>query len=123
PAVNFNIVDSGKLPLSPIIRSYCKGDTVAPFVVPTYGAEAIVTWFDANNHVLAAPPSPPTDVPATYNWFVKEQYKVCVSDVVSVQAVVNPLPNVRIITNPFQVCYGDTLYLKASGGVTYTWGP
>ncbi len=122
PAV-FTVVDSGKLPLSPITKEYCKGAPSSYIPVPVYAANAVTTWFDKNNLLLITPPIPSTAIVGAFVWYIRQQYKVCISDIEPVYAVVHPLPDVKILTNPARVCFGDTLYLEASGGVSYKWGP
>jgi len=122
-SANFNISDSGSLPLNPVTVTYCQRDPERAVQVPVQSTASIVTWYDLANDVIQGPPVPSTAKPAVFEWYVREQYKVCVSDKELVKAIINPLPVPQILTNPTTICYGDTLYLEASGGVKYTWTP
>jgi gliding motility-associated-like protein len=121
--INIVISDSGTLPVLPLTVIYCKGDSMQPIYFPLAGDSAIVYWFDAKNDLLAAPPIPNTNVVDTTTYFVTEQYKKCASSNNRVTAIVYPLPVASVINIPKTVCYGDTVYLEASGGTQYTWSP
>jgi gliding motility-associated-like protein len=120
---SFDINDSGTLLVDPVNRSYCLGDTTGPIILPLPGPGTTVTWLDANNNVLPGAPTPNTAIAGTTNWFITEHYKVCTSDETPVTAVVHALPDIKILTKPESICYGDTLYLEATGGTTYIWSP
>jgi gliding motility-associated-like protein len=117
------VVDSGVLPLSPVIETYCQRDMETPLKIPVQSSASVLTWYDTNGNVLPGAPTPSTSVPGTYKWLVSEHYKVCTSDRVSAEAIIYPLPIPKILTNPLTVCFGDTLLLEASGGVRYIWTP
>jgi gliding motility-associated-like protein len=119
----FAIVDSGKLPLQPIRQVFCQRDRVAQLQIDKEGPDAVVTWYDANNNILPDAPTPTTSLPATFRWYVSERYKVCTSDKAPVDVIVNPLPVPQIINDPQNICFGDTVYLEATGGVQYSWTP
>jgi gliding motility-associated-like protein len=121
--VNFAIVDSGTLPLSPFNFSYCKNASLDTLQVQPVAPGAVITWFDTDNSATSTPPITNAAVPGTYTWYIQEQYKVCVSDMVTVTSVVHDLPNIDILSRPRTICYGDSIYLKASGGIAYTWTP
>ncbi len=120
---HLSVVDGGKLPKLPVTEVYCQRDSTAPFQIPVQGAFSVLTWYDVNENVLPGAPTPSTSVAGTFKWLVSEHYKVCTSDIVSVQAIVNPLPVPQILTNPKTICLGDTLLLVASGGIKYIWTP
>lgn len=122
-SISFSITDSGKLPLGPILASYCVGDIPQPVKFDSAGPGAIITWYDADHKEIPGPPTAQTDTPATFNWFVQESYKVCGSDVVPVTAEVHALPQIGILSRPNSICFGDSLYLKGSGGIQYAWQP
>ena len=119
----FSITDSGKLPLAPYDVSYCQGVAVTPLQIPVPGTGTDVTWYSTDNTILPLAPTPNTAVPGTYNWYAAEHYKVCTSDKALVTAVVHPLPDIQIKNRPQSICYGDTIYLEATGGIAYTWSP
>lgn len=121
--INFTVADSGKLPLGPITADFCKGDAADSIFVQPAGPGATFTWFDSTHNIIDGPPFITTDVPATYKWFVQEKYKVCISDTVSVTANVHELPDATITSRPSTICYGDSIYLSATGGVQYSWMP
>jgi gliding motility-associated-like protein len=123
PAENITITDSGNLPLYPFSVSICHGDSMQPIYFPIAGPGAIITWYDAKNNALTNPPIPNTTAIGTYTWYVSEQYKKCSSLHNLVTAVVHPQPIAVIINLPRTICYGDTMYLEATGGTQYTWSP
>jgi gliding motility-associated-like protein len=43
------------------------------------------------------------------------------SNTLSIPVVVNPLPQIQLLTDQFQYCVGEVVQLNASGGLTYLW--
>lgn len=120
---NFSVVDSGVLPQVSSVVEVCQRDSVRVLEVPVYGTASVVTWYDAGNNVLASAPVISTSEPGTREWYFTEQYKACTSQKDTVKVIVHPLPVPQVLTNPATICYGDTLFLEASGGVKYIWTP
>lgn len=119
----FTITDSGKLPLEPYSISLCKGDSSQIFQFPEPGPGTVTTWYDAGSNQLPGPPTVSTAIADTTTWYVTEHYKVCESDKTLATAIVHPLPDIQILNKPNLICYGDTIYLEASGGISYIWKP
>ena len=117
---NFSVPDGGVLPLASITTAFCLGDAQRPLYVQPAGNTATITWFDGND-ILPGPPVPSTAAEGTYTWHVIEQYKVCTSAKVAMNAIVHPLPDAVITSIPDHICYGDTINLSASGGISYLW--
>jgi gliding motility-associated-like protein len=117
------VADNGTLPLLPVTESLCKGDPQEQLAVSPAGSGATFKWYDSNDNELAEAPTPNTSVPGSYLWYVVQQYKVCVSDKVPVKAIVHELPVPQITSKPTQICYGDSILLTATGGVSYIWTP
>lgn len=117
------IVDSGILPLPAVIDTYCQRDDPQPMEMPAPGDGAIITWYDAANNALPGAPTPSTDLPGVYTWYVQGIYKVCTSAHAPAAAIIHPLPVPQVLTTPARLCVGDTLLLEASGGKIYTWTP
>ena len=122
-SVVFTISDSGYLPVSNIDLSLCKGDPIFPITVPLAGPGAVVNWFQLDNTPFSGPPVVNTASAGTFAWYFIETYKVCTSRPVSVTAVVHTLPVAEILNIPKTVCYGDDIYLEATGGSEYAWQP
>jgi gliding motility-associated-like protein len=120
---SFSITDSGTLPLSPVVRSLCIGDPQEQLFIPPAGNGASFIWYDGNHKVLPEAPTPVTAAPGSFLWYVVQQYKVCTSEKVTVQANVHALPVPEVVSRPAHICYGDSILLLASGGVSYTWSP
>lgn len=116
---NFSITDGGTLPLlnlPPV--NYCR---YVPAGQLDVGDSAITHWYDANMTPLAVAPTPSTTTPGNYIWYFTRDYKVCKSNLDTIEVDVHDLPNVQIINIPTSVCLGDKLYLEATGGSVYQW--
>ncbi|MBS1689293.1 MAG: gliding motility-associated C-terminal domain-containing protein [Bacteroidetes bacterium] len=70
---------------------------------------------------LSTAPTPSTTTPGNYVWYFTRDYKVCKSNLDSIEVQVHDLPHVQIIDIPSSVCLGDKLYLEATGGSVYQW--
>jgi gliding motility-associated-like protein len=119
---SLHVSDSGKLPLSAVLASYCIGEQEHAISIPPIGNNAVITWYDAAHNPVYFPPVPDTKVLNTTKWYFTEQYQYCLSDTTPVTAVVRPLPVPGAII-PETICLGDTVFLTGSGGVQYTWSP
>ncbi|MCW3123634.1 MAG: gliding motility-associated C-terminal protein [Flavipsychrobacter sp.] len=119
------ITDSGDLPLLPLVKNYCINGPTAAIIIEPIGAEAIITWYYSNGDLLFYPPIPDTKTVGTQHFSYTEQYRQCIKTNVPVSAVVHPLPLPELLaaSKPETICIGDTIALRATGGVTYTWTP
>lgn len=117
------IIDSGKLEIAPITADLCIYDPSLPVYVPPVKPGATISWFDNANNPLSTPPVINTAVMGVYSWYFVESYSVCNSGPVSYTAIVHPKPVGQITGIQPAVCYGDDVYLQATGGTEYTWHP
>ncbi len=117
------VSDSGNFFIPNISKSLCIGDPYEPLNITPIVPGAVVNWYEMNGSPLSAAPFINTHSAGSYAWYFIETYKVCSSLPVYVSAVVHALPNGHIVTEPHQLCYGDKVYLEATGGKTYTWLP
>ncbi len=122
-SVSFSVIDSGSFFVPGISKSLCKGDPIEQIVVVPVKPGAVVDWYEISGAPLSAPPVVNTNSAGDYAWYFVEYYKTCNSGPVFVNATVHPLPDGRILNEPHTLCYGDKVYLEATGGVKYTWLP
>ena len=122
-AYTFTIADSGTIPLLPFFKFYCQGDVAAPLYTDPVGPTATIAWYEANGIPLPAAPTPATNVPGVYTWYFIEQYKVCTSLPDTGKVIVRAAPDIDLPDPNISLCFGDTLYLTADGGATYSWYP
>ena len=122
-SVSFTVADSGSLTVPDTSFSFCKGDPSSMLYITPLSASASVNWYSTDGTALSSPPVVNTSFAGTYSWYFIENYKSCTSGPVNATAVVHNLPNAQVIDIPSVVCYGDKVYLKASGGTQYTWTP
>ncbi len=124
PAMDtLTIVDSGQLAFPGIIySSYCKNALVDSVNYPKLDG-ASLRWYDLAGNPLSQTPVVNTDAPAVFTWYVSQIYKSCQSAIDTLQATVHDLPQISFPDMPQSVCIGDSVYLRASGGIDYTWGP
>lgn len=117
------IIDSGKLEIAPVTADLCIYDPSLPVYIAPVKPGANISWFDNANNPLTTPPVVNTSVAGVYSWYFIESYSVCSSGPVPYIATVHPKPVAQIVGVQPAVCYGDEIYLQATGGVEYTWHP
>ena len=122
-SVKFTIVDSGQLPVTPVSLSYCPGDPSLPISITPVALGATIAWFTHDSVAMSSPPYVNSFSEGVYHWYFIETYNVCGSGPVPVTATVHGRPDAQILNTPQTICYGDDIYLQASGGVEYTWEP
>lgn len=92
-------------------------------VIPTPPGQYIYTWQPANRLSNASIPSPVITVNGTQQYVVRVSDSVgCLSARDTVMVTVNP-PATITVSNDTTICYGNSVNLSASGGVTYSWSP
>jgi len=122
-SISFTVADSGSLPDVPLHMNICQYAPSQAIDIAPVAPGATFSWFDADGTPLAGPPTPNTFSAANYVYYYTEQYKVCNSGPDSVYVTVHPPPLVSILNIPQTICYGDKIYLHATGGVSYVWEP
>jgi gliding motility-associated-like protein len=122
-SISFTINDSGSFHVDGINEAFCLGDQGRIINVQPIVAGATINWFTAAGVGMSGPPVVNTASAGEYNWYFIEYYKSCSSGPVPVHAVVHSLPEGQVINVPGTICFGDKIYLKAEGGVKYTWLP
>ncbi len=121
--VNLTIVDSGKIALDSQIIDLCVGAPTVTLNVPPVATGATIAWYTSAGSLLSSPPTVSTSTAGDFYWYFIEQYKTCSSGQVGVRATVHKLPTPVQIGLPRVICYGDKIYLEASGGIKYNWRP
>lgn len=119
----FTIKDSGALEVLPYQYALCKGDDPFVVYVPPVVTGATKRWYTIDGKEIPTAPVVYTSQADTFRWYFVEQYKVCVSPNVPATVVVNSVPDARITSLFKEVCYGDKVYLEATGGIAYKWLP
>ncbi|WP_161499341.1 gliding motility-associated C-terminal domain-containing protein [Flavipsychrobacter stenotrophus] len=122
-SASFTISDSGSLPVSPVTVSYCRGDGSLPIVIVPIMPGATINWFNTDSTPLPGAPVVNTSSENVFSWYFIEDYRVCSSGPVPVTATVHRLPHAVLLNLPQTICYGDAIYLQATGGTQYTWEP
>lgn len=122
---DFQVADEGSFPYTPVFenQTYCQYDTLRPFDIRP-GHYGNIIWYNiSGDSVIKLPPAFNTDVPGTFYWLVSEKYKVCESKKDSVILTVHPLPRIKILNQPEDICLGNIIDLKAIGAKSYVWTP
>lgn len=122
---DFRVEDGGTFPYTPVFenQTYCQYDTLKPFEIHP-GHYGDIVWYNIlGDTSWRLPPAFRTDVPGTFYWLVSEKYKTCESKKDSVTLTVHPLPTIRILNQPEDICLGNIIDLKAIGAKSYAWGP
>ncbi len=122
-STSLTVTDSGNFFIANISKSLCVGDPIELLDITPIVPGAVLHWYNINGAPLSTAPTINTHSAGNYTWYFIETYKVCSSFPVYVNAVVHALPNGHILNEPHQLCYGDKVYLEATGGKTYTWLP
>lgn len=122
-STSFTINDGGTLPLASDTAIYCQRDVALQLQTTPYGPDATIKWYDASSNLLPQAPTPSTANAGTYIWYVQQDYKTCTSAQTPMEVIVHPLPDIQITSVPSEVCFGDTIILAATGGISYTWSP
>lgn len=99
---------------------YCQGDSnLAPLIA---NGDSIL-WYTVPTGGVATDtaPTPVTDVPGTFTWYVSQTKDGCESDRLPVQVVITAKPPVPV-TSPVVYCKGDSaIALTAIGQGTLKW--
>jgi|GEM_PF-2488040 len=97
--------------VSPI--SYCQGDSAAPLIATGQN----LVW----NNTATTAPTPPTNIPDTFYYSVKQYSGIYPSPASIIMVIVNPKPNLNVSSN--LICAGDTFYLSttAFSNTVYHW--
>jgi len=118
---SFVIPDSGLLPqpyTHPLV--YCRYNTSSPIQLNIIDSST-VQWYDANKTPIMHAPTPSTINPGIFIWYVSEHYKTCSIFFDTVAVMVHDLPAITILNKEATACYGDKIYLDATGGIKYKW--
>lgn len=111
--------------VTPVSVSYCKGDSILPFIASPLPS-VIVVWFDTSGTLLDTGVVfyPPQNLPfGTTNYLVVQGLSdACVSYPTVLTITVNPPPMVSAGPD-ITICPGHTANLQASGGINYLWSP
>ncbi len=123
--------DKPSIAASTDINDICKGDTVKLTVVDNSinnGNNIIYRWYQSGplgglkdtlgNKVIAVPQTTTT---YTVKGYVKND-TIC-KDIVKITINVKPSPLAKISPEDTTICKGDTIILRALGGIDYSWSP
>lgn len=122
-SVSFSISDSGSLPHVDADTSLCRLANTSPINITPVNPSATIVWYNTSGVPLLGAPLPNTYTTGSYTWYFIETYRSCSTGPDTVHVTVNNLPVAKILNIPTTVCYGDDIYLRATGGVSYTWQP
>ena len=125
--INITTFDKPIVNIAPIPNS-CNAFSLTPN--PTYitNGTAITSysWSFPGGNPSSSTQQNPTNIvystPGTYtvNVIVANQ---CGTDTATQTFTVFPLPNVSVLSNPSNICFGDSMVLTASGVINYSWSP
>lgn len=121
---SFVVEDGGTYPDAPVHEDIhqCIFDT--PFeIYPNAIQGATINWYDMEGLDLNEKPSYNTDSPMVYQWLVSQTVDICESDKDTLSVYIHELPDITITNPGGTACYGDGMYLVASGGAWYEWLP
>lgn len=120
-----SIKDTGKLPLKPIVAHLCINSPGREAYIEPIRASSIIAWYNTNRKPMNYPPVINTNKLGSTTWYFTQEYSVCKSDTIPFTATIEPLPVavVQASSRPETICLGDTIFLKADGGVKDTWTP
>lgn len=118
------VIDTGIYPLLPEFTNpdVCLYDSVMPVDISKRNIGDI-KWYDMDGNLLDGNPVYTTQVVGKQSWLVSQTYKVCESDKDTFTVTVHDLPSIRVVNEPTKVCIGDVVYLQADGAETYQWTP
>jgi gliding motility-associated-like protein len=126
--MSFTVSNSGVYPVGPQVPDvfYCRQEkAIALTASPDSGA--VVHWYTSSGNPLGSAPTPQTDVPGLFIWYVSQKRDVCESlfDTVRVYVTERPVANFSLTPKP--LCINDTAILKFTGtigagpAVSYSW--
>lgn len=121
---NFTVADSGTFPI-PLIYddlNICINTKEEQLKIePVQGAT--VNWYN-NEHVrLPDAPTYRTNMAGKQQWLVSQQVSVCETIIDTIDVTIHDLPEIAISNQPLRICAGDSVLLKATGGIRYEWQP
>lgn len=94
--------------------NYCQYD----YAPPLHPVDATnVLWFTSSapgGVGTATAPTPPTDVPGVYFYYLNQTVNGCTSPIDSIQVVVNPKPLITLAPADTAICPGDFIPYRAS---------
>lgn len=121
---SFTVNDSGTFPI-PLIYddlNICLNDKEEQLrIEPVQGAS--INWYNNELMRLVDAPIYKTNVPGKQQWLVSQQVSVCETIIDTITVTVHDFPEIAISNQPMRICAGDSVQLKATGGVRYEWQP
>jgi gliding motility-associated-like protein len=98
--------------ISPENTNICQGDTIT---LEASGSTSYIWSNGVNNNINIVSPSQTT----TYSVIGTDSNNCTATNTITVE--VNPLPNISILAESTEICYGQSLVLTGSGADTYYW--
>ena len=120
---------------TPLTQNVCSQSTITPIIITGAVTGTIFNWTrnnTANVTGIAASGSGnisgtlinTTNAPITVTFTITPAANGCSGTSLLATVTVNPAPPTSISANPNPVCTGETMYLSATGGTSYSWtGP
>lgn len=121
---DFDVVDSGPYPI-PVIFSdinTCLNAPVEPINVKP-GQNATLRWYNMEGSLMDTTPVYTTETTGKYQWLVTQVFDTCETTPDTFTVAVNELPSIKVLNTNERLCNGDTVQLKAEGGIKYNWEP
>lgn len=114
-------------PVAPWINwlTYCQYD----YAPPLHAVDATsVLWFTSSSGGTgtATAPTPPTDVPGVYFYYLNQTVNGCTSPIDSVQVLVNPKPSITVTPADTSICPRDSIVYRTTVSdllATVRWTP
>lgn len=107
--------------------NFCQYDYAPPLQAVD---AANVLWFPSSaggaGLGVTTPPTPPTNVPGVYFYFLNQTVNGCVSAIDSIQVIVHPKPNILVTPIDTSICPRDSIVYHAAVDdpfATVTWLP
>ncbi len=82
-----------------------------------------INWYNMEGVKLDTKPSYSTDSASTLQWLVSQTVGVCESLKDTFTVYIHDTPSIKIENKGGTACYGEGMFLVASGGAWYDWAP
>ncbi len=121
---DFDVVDYGAYPIPVVFDdlNLCLNDPIEAIDVrPTQNATLL--WYNLDSSRLDGPPVYSTDSVKDHHWLVTQKFDTCETIPDTFTVAVHDLPVVQVLNTNERLCTGDTVAMKATGAVKYSWQP
>lgn len=121
---SFEVIDYGTYAI-PVVFSdinTCLNAPVEPISVKP-GQNATLRWYNMEGSLMDTTPVYTTETTGKYQWLVTQVFDTCETIPDTFTVAVNELPSINVLNTNERLCNGDTVQLKAEGGIKYNWEP